>query len=153
MRPGIAPESAKGLDVMSTKPINSNQQALIDAFDKLDSSMKQLLQVAAVSDLMARTNLIELSNKGGIRNANGRMLVYREDRAAIDAVFFLLFDQLHNFFRHTAVERFAKNVVAQQSGAVKGTASKNRRYCGLRHGHERQVAICTGAGADCRRTV
>ena len=64
----------------------NNQQALINAYQQLDSVMKQIMQVAAVTDPMARTRLLSSAAEMGVTHANGRAPSYKEDRDALNAI-------------------------------------------------------------------
>ncbi|MCA9185491.1 MAG: DEAD/DEAH box helicase, partial [Planctomycetales bacterium] len=65
--------------------ISIEQQRLIALYEQLAPVVRELVQVAAVSDTLARTNLIELAGRAGVRHDNGSELKYTHDVGAIDA--------------------------------------------------------------------
>lgn len=65
---------------------NSNeQQRLIRLYEELDPTIKEIVQVAAVSEPLARTNLFDLAVNAGVRHEDGRLPKYQNDRDAINA--------------------------------------------------------------------
>jgi superfamily II DNA or RNA helicase len=64
---------------------NKEQQQLIGLYRKLDPTIQEIVQVAAVCDPMARTNLFTLAVKAGVRHEDGSVPNYKNDRDAINA--------------------------------------------------------------------
>ncbi len=63
----------------------TEQQRLIGLYEKLDPPIRMIVQVAAVADPLARTNLFELAEKAGVRHEDGTALTYKNDGDAINA--------------------------------------------------------------------
>ncbi|MDP6720391.1 MAG: hypothetical protein QGF59_17140, partial [Pirellulaceae bacterium] len=64
---------------------SKEQQRLIRRYEKLDPTIREILQVAAVSDPLTRTNLFDLAAKAGVRHEDGSVPKYKNDRDAINA--------------------------------------------------------------------
>ncbi len=69
---------------MSETKIIAEQRELIDAYERLDLTTKQLLQIAAVADSQSRTRLSEMAKKLKIKNGEDKTLDTRENRNLID---------------------------------------------------------------------
>lgn len=68
-----------------TTHTSREQQRLIKAYEKLAPAIREIIQVAAVTEPLARTNLVRLAVQVGIRHEDGRVPDYKNDRDAINA--------------------------------------------------------------------
>ncbi len=64
---------------------SKEQQRLIRFYEKLAPTIQEIIQVAAVSDPLARTNLFDLAVKAGVTHHDGSEPKYKNDRDAINA--------------------------------------------------------------------
>ncbi|MEM6688819.1 MAG: SNF2-related protein [Planctomycetota bacterium] len=65
--------------------ISKEQQRLIELYENLDPWIQEMVQVASVSEPLARTNLFELAVKVGVSHQDGSLPKYTNDRDAINA--------------------------------------------------------------------
>ena len=66
--------------------MNNKQKTLIRKYKKFDSTIKKIVQVSAVAfKPMARTNLIPLASKAGVRHEDGRLPNYKDIRDELNA--------------------------------------------------------------------
>ncbi len=63
----------------------TEQRRLIERYENLDPTIRMIVQVAAVADPQARTKLLTLAGKAGVRHQDGTTLNYKNDAAAINA--------------------------------------------------------------------
>ncbi|MCA9148061.1 MAG: DEAD/DEAH box helicase [Planctomycetales bacterium] len=61
------------------------QQQLIESYEKIDPSIRQLVQLPVADEPMSRSKLFELASRVGAKHADGRALTYKSDASAIDA--------------------------------------------------------------------
>ena len=64
---------------------SKEQQRLIGIYEKLAPAIREIVQVASVTEPLARTNLFNLAVKVGVRHRDGSVPNYRDDRDAINA--------------------------------------------------------------------
>ena len=64
---------------------SKEQQRLIKLCEKLDRTIGEIVQVAAVSGPLTRTDLIDLAAKAGVKHEDGSVPTYKNNRDAINA--------------------------------------------------------------------
>ncbi|MCB1958044.1 MAG: hypothetical protein KDG55_20360, partial [Rhodocyclaceae bacterium] len=64
---------------------SKEQQRLIGLYEKLDPTLREVVQVAAVSDPLSRRDLFKLAGEAGVSQEDGLKPQYKNDRDAVDA--------------------------------------------------------------------
>ncbi len=64
---------------------SNDQQKLIGIYERLKPVIKEIVQVASVTEPLARTKLFTLASKAGVRREDGSIPSYKNERDAINA--------------------------------------------------------------------